>query len=131
MKSAVQSALDAIAASIPDVSRSVSWTGKRRTASAVRKLACTVKVVAIEGDGGAEFLTGAAAPTDSQAWTLRLLERDWPDVTPPEVEDVVTFEDGSAADPAPEPYAVSSVVRHVGGYWTVIVQPRKKRGRYD
>ena len=131
MKTAVQSALDAIAQAIPDVARFVSWTGKRRTASAVRKLDCTVRVIATEGDGGAEFLTGAAAPTDAQQWTLRLLERDWPDETPPEVEDVVTFEDGSAANPAPEPFAVSSVVRHVGGYWTVIVQPRKKRSRYD
>lgn len=129
MKTAVQSALDAIAQAIPDVARFVSWAGKRRTASAVRKLSCSVRVVATEGDGGADILAGAAAPSDGQAWTLRLLERDWPDETPPEVEDVVTFEDGTAANPAPEPFAVSSVVHHIG-YWTVIVQPRKARGRY-
>jgi len=128
MKISVQGAFDSIAESIPDVARTVAWSGKRRTAHAVRNFACTVRAIATEGDGGADILMGAAAPTDVQPWTLRILERDWPEVTPPEVEDEVRFEDGSLADKEHEPYAVASVTRHIGGYWSVVVRPRK--GRY-
>ena len=119
----VGDAFDAISGAIPEVARTVAWSGNRRKADgSARLLSFPVKVIATEVDALSAY-ADAVAPSSGQAWTLRFLAADWPDETAPHVSDEVRFPAGLGMSGVFNVSAVTS--KEQFGYWTVTIRPRE------
>ena len=117
IQDAIKQAFEAVSGAIPEVVETVAYSGTRRERGSVRNLSFSLKVIATEGSG--DLLTVAAAPSRAQSWTLRVLEQDWPEATPPHVNDKVRFSRRTGLGE----YRVSNVARHGNlGYLTLTVE---------
>lgn len=113
-----KSAFAAIAGSIADASVVVGYRITRPSLPAAASF--PVRAIVTEGDSSLNMVGDAAAPTDTPTKTLRVLYADWPQPTPPRVDDEVQF-------PAGETYRVSSVERRTGDYYMITASRRRGR----
>ena len=112
-------AFEAISGTIPEVAQTVAYSITRRENGAARILSFPLKAIATEG--GADILTDAVAPSRFQPWTLRVLEKDWPEKTPPQIGDELTFPCRAYMGK----FVVSNIEMHGEfGYFTLTVEPR-------
>lgn len=111
-------AFAAIADSITDASVVVGYRITRPSLPAAASF--PLRAIITEGDSALMMTADAAAPTDTPTKTLRVLYADWPQPTPPRVDDEVQF-------PAGETYRVSSVERRTGDYYMITASRRRGR----
>ena len=110
-------AFEAISGAIPEVAETVAYSGNRRENGALRLISLPVKAIVTEGGG--DLVADAAAPSRPQSWTLRVLESDWIEATPPQAGDKVRFprRTGSGV------FRVKNVETHDNfGYMTITVE---------
>lgn len=114
-------AFAAIADTLEDVAVTLGYRVTRPDSSdpsGVRKTSFSLRAHVTEGDYSLSVVGDAAAPTDTPTKTLRVLYADWPQATPPHVDDEIQFPEGAV-------YRVSSVERRLGGYYLITASPRK------
>lgn len=111
-------AFDAIADTLPELSVDVGYRITRPSLPAAASF--PVRAIVTEGDMSLTMVGDAAAPTDTPTKTLRVMYADWPQPTPPRVDDEVQL-------PAGEIYRVSSVERRTGDYYMITASRRKGR----
>ena len=113
-----KSAFAAIAGSIADASVVVGYRITRPSLPAAASF--PVRAIVTEGEASLTMVGDAAAPTDTPTKTLRVLYADWPQPTPPRVDDEVQLPPGDI-------YRVSSVERRTGDYYMITASKRKGR----
>lgn len=111
-------AFAAIADALPEMAETVGYRITRPSLPAAASF--PVRAVITEGDTALMMTADAAAPTDAPQKILRVLYADWPQPTPPRVDDEVQMPDG-------EIYRVASVERRLGDYYYIIASKRKAR----
>ena len=111
-------AFAAVADALPDLAGSVGYRIKRATLPGPTSFA--LRAVITEGEQQLTMIGDAAAPTNTPTKTLRVLYADWPQPTPPQVDDEVELPDGSI-------YRVASVERRIGDYYLITASKRKGR----
>ena len=92
----------------------------RTTNHEPRTTSFPLRCVITEGEQQLTMIGDAAAPTNTPTKTLRVLYADWPQPTPPQVDDEVELPDGSI-------YRVASVERRIGDYYLITASKRKGR----
>ena len=111
-------AFAAIADALPEMAETVGYRITRPSLPGAASF--PVRAIVTEGDSSLTMVGDAAAPTDAPQKILRVLYADWPQPTPPRVDDEVQL-------PAGEIYRVSAVERRTGDYYMITASKRKGR----